>query len=146
MNTNFVRCKIALVLYILACITLIVSGCNKESEPTAPQNQNPFIGTWRLVKFDNIAQSGNIIWIFGESTVTIHAEGQTLFVSYSFDQTKNPKTMDLQVQGMAPNPNLAIYDFPSNSSLIIKLMDGTPMRATNFNVESGYDLEEFAKQ
>jgi len=146
MSTNFVRCRMALVLSILACITVIDSGCKKGSEPTAPQNQNPFIGAWRLAKFEGNAYSGNIIWTFSESVVTIQAEGQPFSGGYSFDQTKTPKTMDLQIQGTTPNPNLAIYDFPSSSSLIIKLMDGAPMRATNFNVESGYDLEEFTKQ
>jgi len=149
MNTNFVKCKIALTLCTLAGIMLIVSGCNKESEPTAPENQNTLIGTWPLLKIDGVAASFISIWTFSESTVTIQTEGQTFTGSYSVDQTKNPKTMDLPAPCEVCIPEmqyLAIYDFPSSSSLIIKVTNGNYVRATNFNVEPGYSLGEFAKE
>lgn len=79
---------------------------------------------------------------FAESTVTIQAGVETFMGGYTFDDTKNPKTINVQLLG----ENLAIYDFLTVSSLIIKLMDGASVRATNFDVEVGYDLEEFTKQ
>ena len=121
-------------------LAVLLGACGSES--TSPQDQNPFVGTWLLVRFDGADHSENFTWTFSESTVTIQAEGETFVGGYSFEDTKTPKTIDIQIQG----ENLAIYDFPTSTSLILKLMSGASVRATNFDVETGYDLEEFTKQ
>ena len=122
------------VLYIPAFIILIVGGCGKESGPTAPQNQNPFIGTWRLVKPDGKSLDPAQSWVFSESSVTFHAGKATVSGSYSCDANKAPKTIELTTQGAAFS---GFYDSPSSSSLIIKLIPSrAPVRARNFNVAS----------
>ncbi len=138
--------KVAALVIFVVCVTLTASGCGHDSDSIIPQQVNPFVGTWQLVKFDGEAWSSNLTWIFNETKITTRFEGNTYSGTYSFDETQIPKTLDLHVVGATPNPNFAIYNFPSDSSLVIKFMDGASDRATNFNVEDGYDLEEFTKE
>ena len=125
-------------------VATVSASCGKDT--TGPTGANPFVGTWDLVAFNGNSSSG-VTWTFTQSGgLTVILGSQTFTGSYSFDSTTSPRRIDLQLTGATPSPNLGIYIFGSPGSLLIKVQDGATTRATAFTVESGYELEEFAKR
>lgn len=130
--------------YIIFLIILcaILTGCGSD-EPSSPST-TPLSGTWTALSFDGIEQDGGIVWKF-EGTQLHMTMGPFSFAgTYTYDETTTPKQLTLRVNNAEPNPNYAIYKF-TDSSLVIKVMDGAENRATDFTIEDDYDLFEFKK-
>lgn len=129
--------------FLFLLLSLISSG---YSEPAANEPSlavNPFVGRWKLVKLDGNPYLGYIVWTFQDTSLTI-TYGNTVYQgSYRYDPNSDPKTLDLMIQGATPDPNLAIFKFVAPDSFVIKLMTSASTRATNFNVEQNYQLQEF---
>ncbi len=113
------------VLGLLAC----------EGEVTPPE-ANPFLGTWTVTELDGVPSSPGT-WSFGATSVTIDY-GTVFSGTYVFDDNASPASIDLNLQGQPPS--LAIYRFAGETVLTLKVLDGATQRATDFTVESDYDL------
>ncbi len=145
------KCNAVTIKNFLSCIffifcSVILLGCSEENPTEDQEETNLFIGSWKVMKSDKNSVSVNIFWIFEESTVEIKSQLGNFSGTYSYNQNADLKPIDLEIQGTSPNPNYAIYDFPNDDSLIIKVMTDALQRASDFSVEDGYNLEEFIKQ
>ena len=127
------------------CLSLILLSCSKDDNQI-DQQVSALIGTWKLVKFEGNATSFNVNWVFTETSVSITTDSEDFSGTYTYDANSNPKSIDITIEGASPNPNLGIYKLVGQETLIIKLMDCANNRSSNFDVEQGYDLQEFSKQ
>jgi hypothetical protein len=140
---------VSISLGFILCLSMLLPACKDDNNnPVQPQTPtNPFVGSWKLVKFNGQVYAGTTLtWTFTDTTVDVSTSSQSYSGTYSYDSTVAPKTVDVRLTGTTPNPNLAVYKVVPPDTLVLKLMDGASARSANFNVEQGYDLEEFKKQ
>ena len=114
---------------ILVCL-LLVSGCDHSSEPGGASLANPFLGNWKLMKYDGAPLPNVHYWRFTDTSVNI-SDG--LFGHYTYNPSRFPQTIDLYFVGVEPYPFLSIYRFVRADSLIIKLNVDSLKRPANFN-------------
>ena len=129
----------------LTIILTVVTALSFKANSTMDSKdlENPFIGSWALVKGDGQEVPEEIIWTFGKDSVQV----MTLSGTYSFNSKTSPKQIDINLPGAPANPNSAIYDFPNETTMVLKLMDSEAVpRAATFEIEKGYDLLEFNKK
>lgn len=131
--------------FLLIAGLVFIFMCESENPTNSSPPDNPFVGSWIVRKLDNRVSSWGTIWTFGDTTLSVNVGVDTFWGSYSHDPTAQPKTIDVKLTGTSINPNLAIYDFVMDTTLILKLMDGNTARATSFEVEANYDLQELSK-
>jgi hypothetical protein len=118
-------------ILLLATMLMGFAYGDNRASPAA----NPFIGTWGVAEVDGVAASGT--WTFNDDTVVIDY-GTTFSGTYTYDATVSPSQVDLTITGQSTS--LAIYRSLGPDVLSIKVQDGAATRATDFSVESGYDL------
>jgi hypothetical protein len=138
----------SLCLGFFFSLNLFLPGCKDDDNAVQPQaSTSPFVGSWKLVVFNGTPASGvNIVWTFSDTTVVVTTPMEPLSGIYSYNPHVEPMTIDLRIRGWAPYPNLAIYKFGQQDTLVLKLLDGATTRATNFSVEQTYALYELKKQ
>jgi hypothetical protein len=129
--------------FMVSLLVLSLLSCDKS--PTETDDDNPFLGTWRLTHFQGSTTVPSVTWIFTRDSVTVLTGPDTRMGTYSFDATTNPPSLDVSFSGLVPDPNLAIYELPSSTTMLLKFMDEATTRATNFSVEPGYILQQYSK-
>lgn len=126
---------------ILMVLTVLSFKTNSTTDST--DQENPFIGSWNLVRGDGNEVPEGMFWVFDDNSLIVGELSGT----YSFNSKTSPKQIDINLPGAPANPNSAIYDFPNETTMVLKLMDSeTAPRASNFEIEKGYDLLEFSKK
>ncbi len=139
----------SLCVGVLLGLSLLLPGCGDDDNPVQTQGaSNSLVGSWKLVRLNGQVSGVNMVWSFSDTSVTVTSSTPpaTFSGTYSYNPNADPKTIDIRLTGSTPNPNLAIYRIAQPDTLVLKVMDGASARATNFNVEQGYDLEELTKQ
>ncbi len=136
-----------IIFCLLLGLMFLQIGCKDDNNPTEPVNiTNSFVGTWKLVEWNYAPYSSIILWTFTDSTVSITDGSSSFNGTYTFNPNAAPATIDLNITGTTPNPNLAIYKFVGSDTLVIKMMTGASGRATNFDAEQNYQVQGFRKQ
>lgn len=129
-------------LIFFAALFLVLIGCS--SDDSSSPSTTPLSGTWTALSFDDVEQDGGIVWKFEGTQIKMTMGPFSFEGTYTYDETTTPKQLTLRINNTEPNPNYAIYRF-TDTSLVIKVMDGADSRATDFTIEDNYDLFEFRK-
>jgi uncharacterized protein (TIGR03067 family) len=119
-----------------------------DTTPDAAQQAGAALnGTYTLTTIDGEPPDGSDpvqTWTFTDGAFQIQAEGAEIDGTYTYDDSTDPKEVDLEVKGDAV---LGIYQFNEDSSVLtIKANDDGTTRPTNFDIEKNADVVEFTRQ
>lgn len=148
MNKEFLMC-----VSFLFALSIAFSSCARDNKPSA--SANPFIGSWKAVKFEDYRDVPNAVWTFSSSSLTMTQDGVTFSGSYTYNPASDPKTIDIEITQASSSgimdkihrSLLGIYRFNDPNTLTLKTTtEWTSIRPRNFTVEKDYDRSEFRKQ
>lgn len=127
-------------LYVLAAVSMIalLTSCAAPplAKPKATVPAATIAGTWQEIQNENQPVTGKT-WTFAENKVVIH-DGETTYTgTFSTEDSRDPREIDLTFEGYPPNQGIYLL---TGDILTLKVRESAAERAKKFGIEKGYTL------
>jgi uncharacterized protein (TIGR03067 family) len=142
------KMRVLTAFFVLCAIAFVAADDSKKDDPK--KEETKLKGKWTAVSVKVAGQAtpdGDVKqfkFAFEEKTFTHVVRGNVLEGEYSFDDSKSPKTIDLDIKkGRGEGKTqLAIFKIEGDKLTIVAAMPGEKDRPTSFELKEGSDLIE----
>jgi uncharacterized protein (TIGR03067 family) len=142
------KMRVLTAFFVLCAIAFVAADDSKKDDPK--KEETKLKGKWTAVSVKVAGKAtpdGDVKhfkFTFEEKTFIHVVRGNVLEGEYSFDDSKSPKTIDLDIKkGRAEGKKqLAIFKIAGDKLTIVAAMPGEKDRPTSFKLEEGNSLIE----